>query len=42
MEDGNETVSRKSAAELPLNPVVTCGRVVSQFGEESMKVLVIA
>ena len=26
MEDGNETVSRKSVAELPLNPVVTRGQ----------------
>jgi len=26
MEDGNETVSRKSVTELPLNPVVTCGQ----------------
>lgn len=26
MEDGNETVSRKSVTELPLNPVVTRGQ----------------
>lgn len=26
MEDGNETVSRKSTVELPLNPVVTRGQ----------------